>query len=347
MSTGNTHSFFSISRMRVSAEIGSANSTRSTRVRRANSTMSSTLPSFGLPAQVSMRAVVVAVVEHAEHFDIGIILDLERLDQLLAVLVRADHDGAAIEPALARPAANEGTQEHALGHQRRETDEEEGHEPQPRNIAAELDEEGCADEQQEHKGPGRDHPGHLAKLAAEYLDLVDVGGLEAEHGRCSHGEDRRDIFPVKAVEADDIGEIERDADRAQHHEIGDANRAGDHDRRVGAANFLVGDGKGRRRQPAAPFDRRAAGGGGDRGRCRGIEHRASVNRFHLSTSVLEQAHGRALPVRNSPHHGLTGQIGRNSYIGKERLTIGKRVAVAGQHALDHRLLREVQEDSLA
>src|SRR5205823_10092286 len=36
--------------------------------------------------------------------------------------------------------------------------------------------------------------------------------------------------------------------------------------------------------------------------------------------------GTCLPVRNSPHLGLTGQIGRNGYVGKERLTIGKRVA---------------------
>ena len=57
------------------------------------------------------RAVVVAVVEHAEHVDVGIILGLERLDQLFAVLVRADDDGAAIEPALARPAAHQRAQE--------------------------------------------------------------------------------------------------------------------------------------------------------------------------------------------------------------------------------------------
>ena len=183
MSTGSTHSFFSISRMRVSAEIGSANSTRSTRVRRANSTRSSTLPSFGLPAQVSSARLVVAVVEHAEHVDVGIVLGLERLDQLLAVLVRADDDGAAVEPALARPAANHGRRNSALGDQRREADEEEAAEPEPRNLAAELGEERGADEQQEHERPGRDHPGHLPQAAAEYLHLVDVGGLEAEHGR--------------------------------------------------------------------------------------------------------------------------------------------------------------------
>ena len=44
---------------------------------------------------------------------------------------------------------------------------------------------------------------------------------------------------------------------AQQHEVGEANGAGDHDRRIGPAHFLVGDGKRRLRQPAAPFDRRA------------------------------------------------------------------------------------------
>ena len=145
------------------------------------------------------RAVVVAVVEHAEHIDVGIVLGLERLDQLLAVLVGADDDGAAVEPALARPAAHQRAQEQPFGDQRGEADEEECRQPEPRNLAAELGEERCADEQQEHERPGRDHPRHLPELAAEHLDLVDVGGLEADHGGRGHAEDGRDIFPVKAV----------------------------------------------------------------------------------------------------------------------------------------------------
>src|SRR4051812_23924697 len=67
---------------------------------------------------------------------------------------------------------------------------------------------------------------------------------------------------------------------------------------------------------------------------------------NLSTSVLEHVSMR-VPQRNCLLLGFTGQIRRNSYVGKERLTIGKRVAVAGQHALDHRLLREMQENALA
>src|SRR5947207_14742381 len=57
--------------------------------------------------------------------------------------------------------------------------------------------------------------------------------------------------------------------------------------------------------------------------------------------------GTCLPVRNSPHPRLTGQIGRNGYVGKERLTTGKRVAVAGKDTLDHRLLRKMHEDPFA
>ena len=53
------------------------------------------------------RAVVVTVVEHAEHVDVGIVLLVERLDQLLAVLVGADDDGTAVEPAVKGPAAHQ------------------------------------------------------------------------------------------------------------------------------------------------------------------------------------------------------------------------------------------------
>ena len=148
-------------------------------------------------------------------------------------------------------------QEQALGDQRGQADKEECREPEPRYFAAELGEERRADEQQEHEGPGRDHPRHLAELAAEHLHFVDIGGLEADHRGRGHAEDGGDIFPVKAGKARHISEIERDADEAQQHEIGDAYGAGDHDRRIGPAYFLVGDGKGGLRQPAAPFDRGA------------------------------------------------------------------------------------------
>src|SRR5262245_20712339 len=127
-------------------------------------------------------------------------------------------------------------------------------------------------------------------MPAEQLHLVDIGGLEADHGGGGHAEDRREKLPVKAAERNDIPEIERDADGAQHREVDDTDCARNHDRRVGAANFLIGDGKSGRSEPAAPFDRRAVDGGGRRG----VEHLASCNRFHWSTSVLERA------LRNAP-----------------------------------------------
>ena len=85
---------------------------------------------------------------------------------------------------------------------------------------------------------------------------------------------------MKAAKARDIAEIERDADHAEQHEIGDADGACDHDRRIGRAYFLVGDGQRRLRQPAAPFDRRAVHCGEGCGGSRGIQHRACVDRFH-------------------------------------------------------------------
>jgi len=63
-----------------------------------------------------------------------------------------------------------------------------------------------------HEGPGRDHSRHLAELAAKHLDVVEVGGLKADHRRHHHCENGRDIFPVKAGERDHVAQIERNAD---------------------------------------------------------------------------------------------------------------------------------------
>src|SRR6266404_1833002 len=98
-------------------------------------------------------ATVVAVIEHAEDLDIRIALGLERLDQLLTVFVRADHDGTAIEPAVTRPAAHQRAKKQPFDHQCGQADKEKRREPEPRYLAAELGEERCADEQQEHECP--------------------------------------------------------------------------------------------------------------------------------------------------------------------------------------------------
>ena len=39
-------------------------------------------------------------------FDVGVVVGIQRLDQLLAVLIGADDDGAAVEPAVMRPGAD-------------------------------------------------------------------------------------------------------------------------------------------------------------------------------------------------------------------------------------------------
>ena len=154
ISTGSTHSFFSIvenaglgrDRQREQHEVDAG------AARQFDDIVD--LAELGAAGAGIHRAVVVAVVEHAEHLDVGIILDLERPDQLFAVLVRAHDDGAAIEPALTGPAAYQRAQKQPPGHECRDPCEEKCREPEPRNFAAELDDEGCADEQQEHERPG-------------------------------------------------------------------------------------------------------------------------------------------------------------------------------------------------
>ncbi len=158
MSTGSTQSFFSISRIRVSAEIGRANSTRSTRVRRANSTMSSTLPSLRAPAQVSSARLSLRssntpstwMSESSCAFSASTSCSPLRSEPTMMVR-------RSSRPWRAQLRTSERSTE-ALGDQRSEAEEVEGGEPQPRHFAAELGEERGADEQQEDERPGRDHP---------------------------------------------------------------------------------------------------------------------------------------------------------------------------------------------
>src|SRR5260370_24969828 len=53
------------------------------------------------------------------------------------------------------------------------------------------------------------------------------------------------------------------------------------------------------------------------------------------------------PRRNSPTHGLRDKSEETVIVGKEWLTISKRVAIARQHPFDHRVLRKMLRDSFA
>jgi len=188
-----------------------------------------------------LRTAVAAVVEHAEDLEVGIVLGAERGDQLLAVAVGADHHGAAVEPALARPASHQRTHHQALRRQPHEPGQEEHRQPHARHLAAELGEERDAHEQQEHEAPGRDHPGQLMQPAAKHLDVVDVGGLEADHRGQRHGDDREHIGPGEAAAAHHVGEIDGKAAQRDQGEVGEPHHAGDHHGRDGGAHLLVGD----------------------------------------------------------------------------------------------------------
>ena len=141
MSTGSTQSFFSICRMRLSAVIGNEKITRSTRVWRANSTRFVDGAEFLHPLAACRTALVAAIVEHADDAHVGVALRGERADQRLAITVGADHDRAAVEAALARPAPHQQKQRTAKRDQRAEAEDVEAGEPDARELIACFGEE--------------------------------------------------------------------------------------------------------------------------------------------------------------------------------------------------------------
>jgi hypothetical protein len=191
--------------------------------------MSSTLPSLGRPAQVSC-ARVAAVVEHAEDVEVGVILVLERDNELFAVGVGTDHHGAAIEPPVTRPFAHQRPERDALGHQCSQAEEEEGGEPQARHLAADLGEERGAHEQQEHKAPRRHHPRHLPELAAKHLDVVEIRGLETDDGGKRDREHREYVGPHETADVNDVAEIDGEAANCDQCKIDHTHQAGNDNR---------------------------------------------------------------------------------------------------------------------
>ena len=189
------------------------------------------------------RAVVAAVVEHADKAHIRLALALQRGDEMLARIAAADHDRAAVEPAFAGPAAHDAVQKQAQAIEREQADAVVAREPEAGIHAAELREERDRDDHQKDDGPRDGEPRALADRIAESLDLIDVGGLERDHRKAGNRERGRDVVPVEdlAVSIVDITEIRRDADQRDQRELGRAHHSGDDDRGERRHDVLRGD----------------------------------------------------------------------------------------------------------
>ena len=137
----------------------------------------------------AVRAIVAAIVEHTDDAHVAVALRGERADQASPRCIGADDDGAAVEPALSRPVPHQQEQRAPEREQRHEAEDVKAAEPHAREMIAGLGEERHADRDQEDHRPGRGEPEILLLVAAERLHLIDVGGLECEHGK--HG-DRQD-----------------------------------------------------------------------------------------------------------------------------------------------------------
>src|SRR5207344_1879292 len=115
------------------------------------------------------RAVVAAIVEHADQADVGIGLAFQRRDQVFARIAAADHHGAAIEPSLAGPAPHHAIESEAHAIEREQADAEIAGKPEARIHAAELGEEGERDQHEEYDRPRDGKPRALAHRIAERL----------------------------------------------------------------------------------------------------------------------------------------------------------------------------------
>ena len=159
---GSTHSLRSIWRMRCSAVIGSENTARSTRVVRANSTRSSTLPSLGETLQIRGRTRVVAVVEHADQLDLGRVSLAEIADEFTREIAAADHDHALLKPPGSGEPLDDGAKAEARDGERVEAQQIPRNQPEARDDVFEPREEHQRDQRRERHRPGAAHAHELA-----------------------------------------------------------------------------------------------------------------------------------------------------------------------------------------
>src|SRR4029078_9725264 len=266
MSTGSTHNLLSICRMRSSAEIGSEKITRSMRVRRANSTRSSTVPSLRKPPMVSgersslrssnnpmMRMSVPRV-------SLNCWISSAPRSPPPTITVRRGRRASggprragfykhvrAREPTLVCPAADEFEQHDAEAGEREEPDRKEGHHPDAGEVVLSLGQEDARAEQKEYQRPDAAQPCMLPDGAAEGLQAVNAGDLKADDARGGDGEDRGGVVPVEAVARQDIEHIADKADRKDQAEFDELREPGDDDGRIGPRQLFrgYGDGLGR------------------------------------------------------------------------------------------------------
>ena len=157
-------------------------------------------------------------------------------------------DGAAIEPAFARPVAHQPVQAQAKADQGDQADDIISGKPDAGIKAAQSREEGDRRSDQEQERPGDEHPSAFAARTAERLDVIDIGGLETEHGECADADHGQQVIPVESVGGHHVGEIDGSPDRCHQPELEDTDEAGNHDRRISGCVRLHRDELGGRGQ---------------------------------------------------------------------------------------------------
>ena len=198
---------------------------------------------LGNAAAACRAAVVAAIVEHADDAHVGIALCGERGDELFAAAVRPDHDRAAIEATLPRPPAHQQEQRAAKCDQREQPDHIIGAEPGPREFVARSRKVGNSHGEQKYYRPRRGEAHVLFLMAAEGLDLINIGGLERQQREQRNADDAADVVVGGVRKTRNGPKKERKADCRDQKDFDHADDAGKNDRRVGLLKSLRRDRK--------------------------------------------------------------------------------------------------------
>ena len=287
--------------MRPSAEIGSEKITRSMRVRRANSTRSSTEPSFWRPATVvgarssprsSNRPTMCTSLSRCARM---------ALIRISPPLIGAYHDSPAVEPALLGPPPHQQEQGAAESDQGRQAEDVEAAEPHPRELVSRLGEERHADGNQEDHRPRRGEPHILLLVAAKRLHLVDIGHLQGQHRHEGDHQDAGHVVPLEALDRHHIGAVDRGPDQHRQRELDQAHGSGEHNRRISRHGRLGGNVERGGRQRLGGLGKSPPMGGAGRSPLGGLTRIQFEHRLCLE-------HGLALNCRHAGSCRLASRV---------------------------------------
>jgi hypothetical protein len=128
----------------------------------------------------------------------------------------------------------------------------------------------------------------LLLVAAEGLDLINIGDLERQHGEHGDAKDGGEVIPCEAVTPYQVEHIRNETDGDDQRHFDHTDYIGKHDRRISRVVGLVGECKGSRRKLVG---RHSPHAGTPPGRHRDVENTAGSD-LNISAALSVPAPGQ-------------------------------------------------------